>query len=153
MVTSKEWTISTYSKEAKTFVDEVLDSKFWNQCTDIVNFTEPLVRVLRIVDSEDKAAMDFIYQAFYKDKEEMVKRFQRRKKIVEPYLKILDTCWDSQLHKNLYAAGYWLNPAFRFNSDEFEKHKQLTFGLLDVIENYAYGDPELNSKLTRDENI
>ncbi|KAL4287008.1 hypothetical protein AHAS_Ahas19G0143200 [Arachis hypogaea] len=150
MVTSKEYRISAYSKEAKakTFVDQVLDSKFWNQCTDIVKLTEPLVRVLRIVNSEDKAAMGFIYQAFYKAREEMVKRFQRRKKIVEPYLKILDTHWDSQLHKNLHVAGYWLNPAFRFNADEFEKYKQTTSGLLDVIEKYAYGELELNSKLT-----
>ncbi|XP_057734119.1 uncharacterized protein LOC130949409 [Arachis stenosperma] len=110
--------------------------------------TEILVRVLRIVNSEDTAAMDFLYQAFYKAREEMVKRFQRRKKIVEPYLKILDTHWDSQLQKNLHAIGYWLNSAFRFNADEFEKYKQTTSGLLDVIEKYAYGELELNSKLT-----
>nr|XP_025661962.1 uncharacterized protein LOC112757621 [Arachis hypogaea] len=152
MVTSKEWTISAYSKEAKAkiFVDQVLDSKFWNQCTDIVKLTEPLVRVLRIVDSEDKAAMGFLYQAFNKAREEMVKWFQQRKKIVEPYLKILDTRWDS---KNLHAAGYWLNLAFRFNAAEFEKHKQTTSGLLDVIEKYAYDDPELNSKLTSEMRI
>ncbi|KAL4294292.1 hypothetical protein AHAS_Ahas18G0213500 [Arachis hypogaea] len=83
-------------------------------------------------------------------REEMVKRFQRRKKIVEPYLKILDTHGDSQLCKNLHAAGYWLNPAFRFNA---EKHKQSTSGLLDVIEKYAYGNPELNSKLTSEMRI
>nr|XP_025616612.1 uncharacterized protein LOC112708904 [Arachis hypogaea] len=114
MVTSKEWTISAYSKEAKakTFVDQVLDSKFWNQCTDVVKLTEPLVCVLRIVDSEDKATMGFLYQAFNMAREEMVKRFRRRKKIVEPYLKILDTRWDSQLKRNLHAAVYWLNPAF-----------------------------------------
>ncbi|XLR62583.1 hypothetical protein S83_013255, partial [Arachis hypogaea] len=43
LVTSKEWTSSTYSKEAKAkrFVDQ-------SQCTDIVKLTEPLIRVLRI---------------------------------------------------------------------------------------------------------
>ncbi|XLR24070.1 hypothetical protein S83_051970, partial [Arachis hypogaea] len=55
---------------------------------------------------------------------------------------------DSQLQKNLHAADYWLNPTFRFNAEEFEKHRQTTSDLLDVIEKYAYGDPELNSKLT-----
>ncbi|XLR11741.1 hypothetical protein S83_039679, partial [Arachis hypogaea] len=30
----------------------------------------------------------------------------------------------------------------------FKKHKQTTSGLLDVIERYAYGDADLNSKLT-----
>nr|XP_025611971.1 uncharacterized protein LOC112705352 [Arachis hypogaea] len=136
MVTSREWRSSAYSKEvkAKKFVDQVLDSKFWNQCTDIVKLIEPLVRVLRIVDSEDRAAMSFLYQAIYKVMEEMVKRFQKRKRVVDPYLKILDS-------------------SFQFNATEFEKHKQTTSGLLDVIERYAYGDADMISKLTSETRI
>nr|XP_025652327.1 uncharacterized protein LOC112748323 [Arachis hypogaea] len=155
MVTSKEFTSSAYSKEAKAkkFLDQVLDSKFWSQCTDIVKLTSPLVHVLRIVDSEDRPAMGYLYQAIYKAREEMVRRFQKRKKVVDPYLKILDTRWDAQLKKNLHAAGYWLNPAFRFNAGEFEKHKETISGLLDVIEKYAYDDHVLNSKLTSEKRI
>ncbi|XLR44524.1 hypothetical protein S83_029184, partial [Arachis hypogaea] len=61
LVTSKEWTISTCSKEtkAKNFVDQ-------SQCSDIVKLIELLVHMLRIVDSEDKATMNFLYQAFGK---------------------------------------------------------------------------------------
>ncbi|XLR40515.1 hypothetical protein S83_025175, partial [Arachis hypogaea] len=155
MVTSRELTSSAYSKEAKAkkFVDQVLDSKFWNQCTNIVKLTEPLVHVLRIVDSEDRAAMGFLYQAMYKAREDMVKRFQKRKRVVEPYLKILDSRWDLQLKRNLHAAGYWLNPAFRFNFAEFDKHKDTIHGLLDVIERYAYGDADLITKLTSEKRI
>ncbi|XP_072067062.1 uncharacterized protein [Arachis hypogaea] len=148
---TKEWTSSAYSKEAKAkkFVNQVLDSKFYNQCTDIIKLIEPLVRVLCIVDSKDRAAIGFLYQAIYKAREEMVKRFQKIKRVVDPYLKILDTHWDSHLRKNLHAVGYWLNPVFRFNAREFEKHKQTTSGLLDVIERYTYSDADLNSKLTK----
>ncbi|XP_061363637.1 uncharacterized protein LOC133307195 [Gastrolobium bilobum] len=115
--------------------------------------TEPFIRVLRIVDSEDKPAMGFLYQAIFKAKEEMIRRFQRNKKKVEPYLTNLDSCWDSQLRKNLHASNYWLNPGCRFNNEEFEKHKFTTSGLLDVIERYAYGNPDLNSKLTSEMRI
>ncbi|XP_072064244.1 uncharacterized protein [Arachis hypogaea] len=146
---------SNVSKTAETLFKlfRVLDSKFWSQCTDIVKLTEPLVRVLRIVDSEDRAAMGFLYSAYHKAREEMVKRFQKRKRVADPYLKILDTHWDAQLKKNLHAASYWLNPTFRFNAEEFEKHKQTISGLLDVIEKYAYDDPVLNSKLTSEKRI
>ncbi|XP_015945424.1 uncharacterized protein LOC107470540 [Arachis duranensis] len=132
MVTSREWTSSAYSKEAKAknFVDQVLDSKFWNQCTDIVKLTQQLVRVLHIVNSENRAAIGFLYQAIYKVREEMVKRFQKIKTVVDPYLKILATRWDLELRKDLHTAGYWLNPAFRFNAGEFEKHKQTISSLL-----------------------
>ncbi|XP_061370284.1 uncharacterized protein LOC133313002 [Gastrolobium bilobum] len=155
MVTSRDWISSAYSKDvkAKKFVEQVLDSKFWKQCADIVKLTEPLVRVLRIVDSEDKPAMGFLYQAIIKAREEMVRRFQRNKKKVEPYLKILDTRWDSQLRKNLHAAGYWLNTGCHFNIDKFEKYEFTTSGLLDVLERYSFGNSELQAKLTNEMRI
>ncbi|CAI8586277.1 unnamed protein product [Vicia faba] len=150
MVTSKEWTSSAYVKEAKAkqFVDQVLDSGFWSKCVDVVKPTEPLVRVLRIVDSEDKPAMGILYKSIVKAREEMVRRFQRNKKKVDPYLKILDKRWDSQLRKNLHVIGYWLNPACRYNDVEFEKHTSTTSELLDVIEKHANGNSELQLKLT-----
>ncbi|KAG5060098.1 hypothetical protein GLYMA_01G096900v4 [Glycine max] len=55
-----------------------------------LKLTEPLVLVLRLVDSEDKLTMGFLYHAMHKAREEMVRRFQRNKKKVEPYLTILD---------------------------------------------------------------
>lgn len=148
MVTSQEWTTSAYAKEAKAkqFVEQVLNTNFWTACADIVKLTEPLVGVLRLVDSEDKPAMGFLYRNMYKAREEMVKRFQRNKTKVEPYLKIIDDRWDSQLRKNLHAAGYWLNPSCRF-SPEFEKHKSTTSGLIDVIEKYARNNHELRANL------
>jgi hypothetical protein len=129
MVTSKEWTTTTYSKDvkAKQFVERVLDSNFWSKCADIVKITEPLVRVLRIVDSEDKPAMGCLYQAMYKAREEIEKRFKRNKQKVEPYLNIINNRWDSQLRKNLHAAGYWLNPSCRFSPD-IQGHHKWPFG-------------------------
>ncbi|XLR48570.1 hypothetical protein S83_033230, partial [Arachis hypogaea] len=102
---------------------------------------------------EDRVVIDFLDQAIYKVREEMVKTFQKRKRFVDPYLNILDTRWDSQLRKNLHTTGYWLNLAFRFHAGEFENHKQTTSSILDVIERYAYGDAYLNSKLTSEMKI
>ncbi|XVF12498.1 hypothetical protein REPUB_Repub08aG0124100 [Reevesia pubescens] len=77
MVTSKEWTTSAYAKErnGKKFVDLVLDSFFWKECVVIVKLTEPLVRVLQIVDAEDRPAMGYLYEAIHKAREEMLKSF------------------------------------------------------------------------------
>ena len=65
-------------------------------------------------------------------------------------MKILETRWDNQLRKNLHAAGYWFNPSYQYNTFEMAKHRQTTSGLLDVIEKYAYGNPSLRSKLTKE---
>ncbi|XP_027182067.1 uncharacterized protein LOC113780467 [Coffea eugenioides] len=90
-----------------------LDEK---ECAAIVQLTEPLVRVLRIVDSDERPAMGYL--------------------------------WDSQFHKNLHAAGYWLNPAYQYNSLDLEKHRHATSGLLDMIERYSYANANLMSNLT-----
>ncbi|KAG4392256.1 hypothetical protein GLYMA_04G100150v4 [Glycine max] len=77
----------------------------------------------------------------------MVRRFRRNKRKMEPYLEVLDRHWDSQLHKDLYATGYWLNPACRFNAKEFEKHRNTQSGILELIDRYTHGDLELPDKL------
>ncbi|KAL2668018.1 hypothetical protein AAZX31_01G125500 [Glycine max] len=133
MVTSRDWIGSTYAKDskAKKFVEQILDSSFWKQCAHIVKLTKPLVCVLRIIDNEDKPTM-----------EEMVRRFHRYKRKVEPYLEVLDRRWDSQLCKDLHVVGYWLNPACRFNAEEFEKYRNTQSSILEVIDRYTHGDLE-----------
>ncbi|KAL5165681.1 hypothetical protein HKD37_18G050770 [Glycine soja] len=76
MVTSRDWTSSAYAKEsrAKKFAEQILDSRFWKKCVDIVKLMESLVCVLYIVDGKDKPAMDCFCQAMYKAKEEMIMR-------------------------------------------------------------------------------
>ena len=49
----------------KKFVDSVLNPTFWEECGSIVRMTEPLVRVLRIVDSDDRPAMGYLYEAIH----------------------------------------------------------------------------------------
>ncbi|XP_031392355.1 uncharacterized protein LOC116204424 [Punica granatum] len=118
-----------------------------------VQISEPLVRVLRIVDSDERPAMGYLLEAMYKAREEMLKRFNRRKKKLEPYINILDARWDRQLHKNLHTAGYWLNPKYQYDLTEIEKNRGTVSGLLDVIERYSYGKPSLQTKLTSEMKI
>lgn len=132
----------------KNFVDNVLNSTFWKECVVIVQVIEPLVCVLCIVDSDDRSTMGYLYAVMHKAWEEMIRRFQRRKKRIEPYFRIVESHWDKQLHKNLHANGYWLIPNNQFNVTKITKHKQTISGFLGVIERYSYGNPTLQSKLT-----
>ncbi|XP_073111156.1 uncharacterized protein [Elaeis guineensis] len=152
MVTSREWTTSAYAKDSKgkKLTDDVLNSLFWNECATIVKLTEPLIRVLRIVDSDDRPSMGYLYHAMHQARDEMIKRFRRRKIVVEPYLRIVDSRWDLQLHQNLHAAGFWLNPCFQYDSKLMDKHPRSVSGLLDVIERYSFGNPTLQGNLTNE---
>ncbi|XP_073105215.1 uncharacterized protein [Elaeis guineensis] len=152
MVTSKEWTTSAYAKDSKgkKLTDDVLNSLFWNECATIVKLIEPLIRVLRIVDSDDRPSMGYLYHAMHQARDEMIKRFRRRKIVVEPYLRIVDSRWDLQLHQNLHAAGFWLNPCFQYDLELMDKYPRSVSGLLDVIERYSFGNPTLQGNLTNE---
>jgi len=62
--------LSVYAKdsEGKRFVDSVLNFMFWKECALIVRMTEPLVRVLQIIDSDDRPAMRCLYEAIHSAK-------------------------------------------------------------------------------------
>jgi hypothetical protein len=67
----------------------VLNSTFWEEYASIVRMTEPLVQVLRIIDSDDRPAMRFLYEAIHSTKEQMLRRFQKKRTKVQPFLDII----------------------------------------------------------------
>uniref|UniRef100_A0A7N2MM08 BED-type domain-containing protein n=1 Tax=Quercus lobata TaxID=97700 RepID=A0A7N2MM08_QUELO len=79
------------------------DYAFWSQCKHIVKVSEPLVRVLRLVDGDEKPAMG-----------------------------VIDTRWDKQLHSPLHAAGCFLNPAIYFRPS-FKRQNEVQRGLLSTL--------------------
>ena len=66
MVTSRERVSFTYTKDikGKKFVESVLDSLFWEECAIIVRMNEPLVRVLRLLDGDDRPSMGYCMMLF-----------------------------------------------------------------------------------------
>lgn len=66
MVTYRGWTLSAFAKKSKgkRFIDDALDSMFWKECATIVQITEPLLHVLRIVDSDEKPSMGYCMKLF-----------------------------------------------------------------------------------------
>jgi len=150
MVTSREWVSSAYAKDSKgkKFVESVLDSLFWEECAIIVRMSEPLIRVLRMVDGDDRPSMGYLYDAIHHAKEEMMRRFQKRKARVKPFIDIINNWWDGQFYRNLYAAAFWLNPRFQYDANIMDKHMSTISRLLDVLEKYAHGNLPLQSKIT-----
>lgn len=79
--------------------------------------TEPLVKVLRLVDGE-KPTMGYLYegmdrakeviQAYYDDKGD--EGFQRQLLLWG----VIDERWNNTLHRPIHAAGTFLNPTFSY---------------------------------------
>jgi hypothetical protein len=55
-----------------------------------VKITEPLVRVFRLVDGDEKPAMGYLYEAMDRAKEEIKVRMKYKVSLYEPYVKVID---------------------------------------------------------------
>ena len=56
--------------------------------------SEPLVRVLLMIDGDDRSSMGYLYDAIHHAKEEMMRKFQKRKARVKPFIDIINNRWD-----------------------------------------------------------
>ncbi|XP_042950125.1 uncharacterized protein LOC122282239 [Carya illinoinensis] len=118
MFTCDKWIVSSYSKSniGKELAGIVLEEReFWAQCQFIVTINEPLVRVLRLVDGDEKPAMGYLYDAMEKAKENIKARLKNKVSTFMPFIRVIDARWDKQLHSALHAAGCLLNPGIYFN--------------------------------------
>eukprot|EP00258_Populus_trichocarpa_P049868 XP_024465887.1 uncharacterized protein LOC18102381 [Populus trichocarpa] len=135
MFTCMKWVESSHgkSKVGKEITAIILhDKDFWPRCEHIVKVSEPLVRVLRLADSEEKPSMGYLYEAMDKAKEAIKTRLKNRVSQYGPYIRVIDARWDKQLHSPLHAAGCFLNPGIYFRPS-FSKQKEVTRGLLSTI--------------------
>ena len=57
-----------------------MDSRFWKNVTNCLKAAYPLIKVLRLVDSEEKSAMGFIYEEMDRAKEKIQTNFNNVKK-------------------------------------------------------------------------
>ncbi|KAL4614141.1 hypothetical protein ACB092_07G032600 [Castanea dentata] len=135
MFTCDQWVESRYARDVmgKEVAALVLEDKvFWLQCQQIVKISEPLVRVLRLVDGDEKPSMGYLYEAMDKAKENIKARLKNKISAYIPFTSVIDARWDKQLHSPLHAAGCYLNPEIFFRTS-FKKQKEITKGLLSTI--------------------
>ncbi|KAL4615700.1 hypothetical protein ACB092_07G145200 [Castanea dentata] len=135
MFTCDQWVESRYARDVmgKEVAALVLEDKeFWLQCQQIVKISEPLVRVLRLVDGDEKPSMGYLYEAMDKAKENIKARLKNKISAHIPFTSVIDARWDKQLHSPLHAAGCYLNPGIFFRPS-FKKQKEITKGLLSTI--------------------
>ncbi|ERN18365.1 hypothetical protein AMTR_s00055p00212900 [Amborella trichopoda] len=78
----------------------LLDRRFWALYNHVVSVTEPLVRVLRLSDSDDKPAIGFLLNAIGRAREAIFDDNIWNEEILE----IIDRRWRDQLHEDIHAA-------------------------------------------------
>ncbi|KAL4195827.1 hypothetical protein AMTRI_Chr04g180260 [Amborella trichopoda] len=108
MIRSNEWrtdraAMSQLGRQVETIL---LDRRFWAQCSHVVSITEPLGPVLRLSNFDDKPAMGFLFDAMKRTREAIFDNNIWNEDILE----IVDRRCRDQLHQDIHAAGFFLNP-------------------------------------------
>ncbi|KAF3774025.1 hypothetical protein EJ110_NYTH51916 [Nymphaea thermarum] len=75
-----------YERKATTVVDTIFDADFWESCVQLLNICVPLVKVLRLVDSEDKPSIGYLYESMDRAKE-AIRDNMKGKKVLHAYMK------------------------------------------------------------------
>ncbi|KAI3810701.1 hypothetical protein L1987_20323 [Smallanthus sonchifolius] len=158
MVISQEWVDSKWSKDAKGKKVEstFLQDTFWRNVLYALKLAGPLVSVLRLVDGERKPAMGYIYEAMDRAKETIKISFNEREEHYSSAFKIIDKRWECQLHRQLHAAGHYLNPSiFYDDSNRIIKDEEVMSSLYACITKLSPSDEVedlINEQLTKYQN-
>ncbi|XP_023752194.1 uncharacterized protein LOC111900549 [Lactuca sativa] len=137
MVTSPDFKKVIRLEKAKEVKLIILNESFWNNCAIIVKVMTPMLRLLRICDSDEKPALGYVYEGMYRAKKGIKKLFRNNRELYTPFTNIIKNRWDRMLRKSLHAAAYWLNPVFQYDQENFSKKPEVVGGIMDMIERYS----------------
>lgn len=149
MFISEDWTSSKWAKEpmGKLVARYVMMASFWNTIVYALKVAGPLVKVLRLVDTERKPPMGYVYESMDRAKEAIAKSFGENADKYEQVFEIIDKRWQIQLHRPLHAAGHYLNPEFFYSNPQIEQDVEVMTGMYNCIQRLV-ADEEVQNLIT-----
>ncbi|XP_016172335.1 uncharacterized protein LOC107614705 [Arachis ipaensis] len=114
----------------------ILDCKFWNDWFTACKLVGPLIKLLRLVDADDKPSLGYVHEGMLREEYTIKEMFKQNKTTYQPYTDIINSRWDMHLKKDLHAAAYFLNPSFFFN-ENYKEAPNVMRGLLDLVTLYC----------------
>ncbi|XP_057755423.1 uncharacterized protein LOC130974569 [Arachis stenosperma] len=135
LVIDKYFTSHKLSKSVngKMVSSIILDSKFWEDCFTTVMLVGPLIKLLRLVDADEKPSLDTVYAGMQRAKINIKTMFRNKKSAYTPYTSNLKMRWDKHLKRDLHAAAYFLNPDY-FYSEGFVEKANILRSLLNLFD-------------------
>eukprot|EP00253_Pinus_taeda_P033933 PITA_33933 len=153
MFVSNDWRNCRYSRrhDEKAIAKMVYSKTFWRGVEEACTVSEPIVKVLRLVDGE-KPAMAYLYEGMVRTKEAIRSYYADKGSVgLDRQMMlwdVIDSRWTRMLHRPIHAAALFLNPAFSYKCG-FDFDGEVMEGLHSCIQRMV-PDPELRSKINRE---
>ncbi|CAH9123996.1 unnamed protein product [Cuscuta epithymum] len=137
LVTSLEWDNTKLSKtvKGKEAYETIIRNQFWDSVELCLRVFTPLVKVLRLVDGDDKPSMGFAYGELLRAKED-IKDLLKKECDYLPILYIIDSRSEDRLDSPLHTSGYLLNPYYFFKSPSIKDDHLITSNLITCVEKF-----------------
>ncbi|XP_059657458.1 uncharacterized protein LOC132303997 isoform X1 [Cornus florida] len=142
MFSHSEWLSSIYSRrpDAQAIKSLLYMESFWKFAHEAVSVSEPLVKILRIIDG-DMPAMGYIYEGMERAKIAIKSYYKGIEEKYVPIWDIIDRRWNMQLHSPLHAAAAFLNPSI-FYSLNFKIDSRMRNGFQEAMMKLAFEDKD-----------
>ncbi|KAI3468887.1 hypothetical protein Pfo_025550 [Paulownia fortunei] len=142
MFSHTEWLASSASRRPDAqLIKSILNAEqFWSYAREAVSVSEPLVKILRIVEG-DMPAMGYLYEGMERAKISIKAYYNG---IAERYLPIWDIIerrWNMHLHSPLHAAAAFLNPSI-FYGLSFKVDSRMRNGFQEAMMKLAIKDTD-----------
>nr|XP_043639154.1 uncharacterized protein LOC122610225 [Erigeron canadensis] len=115
----------------------VMKEEFWNNCLITVKVMTPLLRLLRMCDTDEKPSMGYVYDGVCRARKGIEALFKGKESSYKPYTDILDRHWENMLSTSIHRAAYCLNPTFQCDIDRTcNKENRVIHGVNDMAEKF-----------------
>ncbi|XP_073153114.1 uncharacterized protein [Henckelia pumila] len=137
MMTSNEWDDTKWSrsKKGKEAFDVIVPNDFWNLVELCLRIFTPLVKVLRLVDGEEKPSMGFVYGKLLNAKNEIRKKLKRENDY-KPILDIIDVKSRGRLDSPIHTIAYLLNPFYFFKNQCIKDDSLISMNMIICVEKF-----------------
>ncbi|XP_025678758.1 uncharacterized protein [Arachis hypogaea] len=69
----------------------ILDCKFWEDCFTVCKLVGPLIKLLRLVDADDKPSLGYVYEGMLRAEDVIKEMFRQSKTAYQPYTDIINS--------------------------------------------------------------
>ncbi|CAO2148778.1 unnamed protein product [Urochloa humidicola] len=127
---------------------------FWSGVLLCLRVFEPLIKVLRMVDSDIKPSMAFLFGEIKKAKEEIKRglgNLDKNGTLYKTIIEIIDGKMKNRLDTPLHLAAYFLNPYYSYNDPSIFTSEQVMDGLMMAVETFYHGDYDKQNQVLNEE--
>ncbi|KAM0896110.1 hypothetical protein ACQ4PT_023379 [Festuca glaucescens] len=143
----------TRTKKGKSAHATIMSRAFWNGVSLCIKVFEPLVKLLRLADS-DGPSMATMYGELLSTKKAIMAAVENSEKDYLMIIQAMDTKMKGRLDSPLHIAAFMLNPKYSYADSTIFSDVEVVAAFMEVMEQFYHDDDEkqnivLNIDFTR----